>query len=126
MNERGGKRSKPGDRKNKARSEASDAAVVEVVKAIDAGLAGFEQHKKELLDELSKVYERGPKSQPFDPEKAWQSLTFIAQAYFHRETVKKRVMKRAARKTNLHQLATALRRAREKITDALHSDIAND
>lgn len=126
MNERGRKRSQPGDRKNKDGDVASDAAVAEVVKATEAGLAGFEQHKKGLLDELSNAYERGPKSKSFDAEKAWRSLTSLAQLLVVREPVKKGALKAADRQATLRQMAKALARAREAITDTLQSDAAND
>jgi hypothetical protein len=59
-----------------------DAEIEELKAAIDAGLAAFEHHKVTLLEHLQNVYQRGPKSEPFDAEKSWQDLTCLAGLYF--------------------------------------------
>jgi len=50
-----------------------------VKRAIEAGLAEFEKHKKNLLNHLS---ENRHKSRPFDEEKWWLRLNHLAQMHF--------------------------------------------
>ena len=52
-----------------AREKAVKAEIV-------ARETNFKRHKKELLDPLRKVYERGPRTEPFDENNAWRDLEF--------------------------------------------------
>ena len=61
----------------KARKKAVEAEIA-------AREADFKQHKKELLDPLRKVYERRPTAEPFDENRAWRHLGFMAYVYFRR------------------------------------------
>ena len=95
-------------------------------KAVEAEIAAreanFERHKKELLDLLRKVYERGPKAKPFDENSAWQHLSFTAYVYFRREaevSQKQAMMPAGDRAKLLRQLGNALRDARCKADEAM-------
>jgi hypothetical protein len=93
---------------------------------IDAGLAAFEQHKISLLDHLQKVYQRGPKPEPFDAEKSWRGLTHYATMYFWQARVKQETVRAAARASRLRELAKALGRARRMVERAMQDDVGND
>jgi hypothetical protein len=103
-----------------------NANLEEIIASINAGLSTFEQHKKNLLDILGNAYERGPKSEPFDADYTWRSLASVARHYFHRELVKQKAMKPADRQAKLQDLAKTLKRAHDRIREALQSDIGND
>jgi hypothetical protein len=92
----------------------------------DAKLNAFDQHKEELLDTLRNAYKRGPKSEPFDANKAWVHLSSLARYYFHRDWSKHGATRPADRRAQLETLAKTLRQARDAIDGAMQSDIAND
>jgi hypothetical protein len=100
------------------------AAEMEELKAeIDAGLAAFEQHKISLLQ---KVYQRGPKPEPFDAEKLWRGLSHCAMMYFWQARAKRETLPAAARASRLRELAKALGRARCMVEKAMQDDVSND
>jgi len=103
-----------------------DAEMEEFKAAIDAGLAAFEQHKISLLEHLQKVYERGPKSKPFDAEKSRQGLTSLAWIYFWRAKVKQETVPAAHRVERLRDLARTLGRARRQAEMAMRDDVGDD
>ena len=95
-------------------------------KAVEAEIAAretnFKRHKKELLDLLRKVYERGPKAEPFDENNAWRHLSFLAYVYFRREaevSQKQAMIPAGDRAKLLRQLGDALRDARRKADEAM-------
>jgi hypothetical protein len=62
-----------------------DPGIVQAAAAkalVAADLPAFERHKKTLLKILRKVCERGHKSKPFDADKSWHHLTFLAELFF--------------------------------------------
>jgi hypothetical protein len=101
-----------------------DAEMEELKAEIDAGLAAFEQHKISLLDHLQKMYQRGPKSEPFDAEKSWQDLTSLAGLYFWRARLKQDTVPAAHRVERLRDLARTLRRARRQAE--MRDDVGDD
>jgi hypothetical protein len=102
-----------------------DAEMEELKAEIDAGLAAFEQHKISLLDHLQKMHEHGPKSKPFDAEKAWQGLTSLAGLYFWRARLKEETVL-AAHRVERFDLASTLRRARRQAEMAMRDDVGDD
>jgi hypothetical protein len=86
-------------------------------KAVEAGLAKFEKHKKTLLDYLSE--NRRPKSRPFDDEKCWLRLTRLAQIYFLWQAMPPAAKREAA----LRKLAKALERI-SRIAEKVRQDNA--
>jgi hypothetical protein len=100
-----------------------DAEMEELKAEIDAGLAAFEQHKISLLEHLQNVYQRGPKSEPFDAEKSWRGLTFLAGLYFWRARLKQEAVLAAHRVERLRDLARTLRRARRHAEMAMRDDV---
>lgn len=92
----------------------------------DARLAEFSQHKKNLLDMLRDAYERGPKSKPFDAEKAWLRLTGFARFYFGQASVKRATMPADQRIERLQDVAKKLRQARSLVDRTMQSDVADD
>jgi hypothetical protein len=103
-----------------------DAEIKELKAEIDAGLAAFEQHKISLLEHVQNVYQRGPKSEPFDAEKSWQDLTCLAGLYFWRARVKQDTVPAAHRVERLRDLARTLRRARRQAEMAMRDDVGDD
>jgi hypothetical protein len=103
-----------------------DAEIEELKAEIDAGLAAFEQHKISLLEHLQNVYQRGPKSEPFDAEKSWQGLTRLAWMYFWRARLKQETVSAAHRVERLRDLARTLGRARRMVEMAMQDDVGND
>jgi hypothetical protein len=103
-----------------------DVEIEELKAEIHAGLAAFEQHKISLLEHLQNVYQRGPKSEPFDADKAWEGLTRLAYIYFWAVRIKQEVVPAAQRRERLHDLATALRHARRKVGLAMQDDVGDD
>jgi hypothetical protein len=103
-----------------------DAEMEELKAEIDAGLAAFEQHKISLLDHLQKVYQRGPKPEPFDAEKSWRGLTHYATMYFWQARVKQETVPAAHRVERLRDLARILGRARRMVETAMQDDVGND
>jgi hypothetical protein len=103
-----------------------DAEMEELKAEIDAGLAAFERHKISLLEHLQNVYQRGPKSKPFDAEKAWQGLTLLAGLYFWRARLKQETVPSAHRVERLRDLARTLRRARRQAEMAMRDDVGDD
>ena len=99
----------------------ADAKTDAIKEAIDGGLDAFERHKEELLDGLRRVTRK-----PFDEDKAWRRLTFLAGHYFWRESVKHGITKPSDRKKRLRQIANALERARDRISEAKQSDVGDD
>jgi hypothetical protein len=107
-------------------SDAQDLAATAAAKAVEAEIAAhetnFERHKDELLDLLRKVYERSPKTKPFDANNAWRHLRFVAYVYFRREaevSQKRARMPAGDRAKLLRQLGNALRDARRKADEAM-------
>jgi len=103
-----------------------DAEMEELKAEIDAGLAAFEQHKISLLERLQNVYQRGPKSEPFDAEKSWRGLTSLAGLYFWRARLKQDTVPAARRVERLRDLARTLGRARRQAEMAMRDDVGDD
>jgi hypothetical protein len=78
----------------------SEAPTPAVKKAVKAGLAEFEKHKKTLLGQLSR-------SRSFDQEKCWLRLNRLAQIYFLWQAMPHA----AKREADLRKLAETLGRA---------------
>src|SRR5260370_14356179 len=89
----------------------------------DARLAEFGKHKNPLLDMLRKAHARGQKSEPFNEDKAWRSLTGLAVFYFRRGGVKQKTMPTSGRIEDLRDIARALGRARRLASRAMRSDV---
>jgi hypothetical protein len=102
-----------------ARTEAAKAT-------IEVGLAAFEEHKEAILAILRNVHGRGLKSEPCDQDKSWRHLTSLAGICFWWATVKQVVVPAAQRRERLHDLATALGRARRMAEKAMQDEVGND
>jgi hypothetical protein len=95
--------------------------------AIEERLTEFRKHKEDLLSELQKAYERGPKTEPFDKDKLWSEVELVARVQHAVEKIKRETMGAAQRKARLGKLAEALTRARSLIEDVIEtSDLAAD
>ena len=88
-------------------------------------LARFDQHKKEILEKLEIGYGRGPRSEPFNPEKSWHDLLRFADFYFWGQILNQS-MPSTERFNRLRQLGWALDRAHKLTYRAMHEDISND
>jgi hypothetical protein len=92
----------------------------------DAGLVEFDKHKETLLDTLRDGYDRGPKSKPFDADKAWHSLTALAHFHLRRCGAKEATIPAAARIERLRDIAKRLRSACRLIDRTMQSDFGVD
>src|SRR5262245_8449608 len=92
----------------------------------DPKLAGFNNHKSDLLDKLRDGYEQGSKSKPFAAEKAWQSLTGLARSYFAQGRVKQTTRSPRDRAERLRNIAKTLRQARRLVDRTMHTDVGDD
>ena len=105
-----------------AETRAPGAGEKAVETEIAAHQTNFKRHKKELMDLLRKVYERSPKTQPFNENNAWRRLNFAAYLYLQSEAEisKRRAMMPAGDRVKmLRQLGSALRTARRKADEAM-------
>ena len=101
----------------KARKKAVEAEIA-------AREADFKRHKKKLLHPLRKTYERSPRAEPFDENKAWRHLGFMAYVYFRREAEvrqKQAMMPAGDCAKLLRQLGNALRDASRKAEEAMET-----
>jgi hypothetical protein len=87
----------------------------------DVRLAEFDKHKKTLLDMLRNEHKRGPKSEPFDGDKTWRSLTGLARFYLFRGRAKQETMPAADRIKRLRVVAKVLERAKDMTSEAMQS-----
>lgn len=95
--------------------------------ALGALIAKFCGHGEVLLSPLRDAYDRGPKAQPFDADKASTDIAALAYLYYARERVKREAMSAADREARCRAIADALRTARNKIEEAMtNPDLAND
>ncbi len=92
----------------------------------DARIAEFDKHKKTLLGMLRNQYERGPKSNPFDEDKAWRSLTGLARFYFELGNVKQKTVPAWERRERLRDIAKNLRPARRLVDRIMQLDVGSD
>ena len=88
-----------------------------------ARLAKFNEHKKSLLDTLRNAHERGPKSKPFDKDKAWRDLTAFTAFYFRQDSAKKKTMPTSKLEERLRKLKEALGSARTLIGEAMQDEV---
>ena len=91
--------------------------------AIDAGLKAFEQHKDTLLTILRNEYERDPKSEPFNPERSWRRLIFLAGGHFWQRIVRQEIVPAADRRARLAKFANSLKQARYLVDGALRDEV---
>jgi hypothetical protein len=92
----------------------------------DPRLAEFDKHKKKLLDMLRQAYERGPKSTPFDADKAWRSLSGLARFYFGLASVKQKTMAAWERRERLREIAGKLNPASRLVGRTVKTDAGDD
>jgi hypothetical protein len=97
-----------------------------ILSAIDAGLVRFEQHKPALITILRNAHEGVLQPEPFDETKSWSGLTSLARSFFWQARVKQETMPAARRVARLDGLATALKRARAVVDQAMQDDVGND
>jgi hypothetical protein len=88
-----------------------------------AKLTSFAKHKTELLAILRATYQRGPKTKPFDANKAWQELIWIAEFYFKEAEFRRRAVPVSRRVERLRQIASSLIRARNLIDKTVGADL---
>jgi len=89
-------------------------------------LAEFDQHKETILKLLRNVYKRGPKSNPFDGDKAWRRLTGFARFYLGRGSEKQEAMPAADRIERLRDIAKILSRARRLIDRTMQNEAGDE
>lgn len=104
---------------------APDARTEAVKAAIEPSLIAFERHKEQLLDILHNAHKRGPKSEPFDADKAWSRLTSFAESYFWVARTKQEVTPSTKRVARLRELAKALGKARTMIDKVMQDDVGD-
>ena len=95
-------------------------------RAINAGVDAFETHKASFLAIFRKEWERGPKADPLDVDRAWRRLTSLALEYFRRETLKKETVAAADRIDRLAKIKEVLDEARRLFDAANQDDLIND
>jgi hypothetical protein len=95
-------------------------AVIEVMKAtsalhlcfpgIEKRLTEFRKHKEELLSHLQDAYEGGQKAEPFDRDKSWSEIEYLAISHYgwHKH-YKEHPNVAADRRAKLHKIADALK-----------------
>jgi hypothetical protein len=86
--------------------------------AIEDTVAAFGLHKDNLLGVLLNAWERGPKPQAFDKEKAWDRLSRLAWHYFWVERVKQERRPARDRAKRLQKIANVLNKASRLFDDA--------
>ena len=79
--------------------------------AIDAGVAAFGTQKDNLLAVLLNAYERGPKSNPFHADRAWDRLERMAWLYFWRKRLEHEGRPARDRSKRLRKIANVLGKA---------------
>ena len=92
----------------------------------EARLAPFKRHKEALLAILHNVYERSPKSVPFDEGKSWGRLIDLAQWYLLHDEMRKGTMPAAKRVKRLGEIEKALGWARIITERAMQDDVGYD
>jgi hypothetical protein len=106
--------------------EPVDAKTEVFEAAIDAGLTAFETHKENLLAVLRNAYEHGPKSEPFDADKAWRRLTFLAGTYVWEARIKPEIIPPTKRRKRLRAFERAMGKARAMADQAMQDDVGDD
>jgi hypothetical protein len=105
-----------------ADTQAPSASEKAVEAKIAARKANFERHKKKLLKLLRELYERSPKTKPFDENNAWRDLKVLAHVYLRNEaevSQEQAMMPAGDRVELLLQLGNALRDARCTADEAM-------
>ena len=106
------------ERKELARAVLNDR--MEPFKAeIQAKLAAFGGHKKQLLRHLRDAYDLDPKAEPFDEAKSWFWIETTAYQYFALQILKQTVMDHEAR---YRAISSAAQRARDTMEKARWAD----
>jgi hypothetical protein len=105
---------------------APDAKTEAVKAAIDAGVTAFEAHKEKLLTILCSAWHRGPKTGPFDAERTWRRLTFLAGTYFWRDRARREVLPAADRGKRLRKIAEILGEACRLLDEAAQDGPISD
>ena len=103
---------------------APDARTEAVKAAIKPSLTAFGRRKEQLLDILCKAHKRGPKSKPFDADKAWLRLPHLVRLFLGGRT-KQDETRGAKRVKRLHELAKALGNARAMIDKTMQDDVGD-
>jgi hypothetical protein len=102
-----------------------DPKTDDVKAAIEVGLKAFDRHQEALLTILRNDYERGTRAEPFDADRPWHSLTFLARAYFWRARIKQEVMPAAKLVARLRELEKAFCKARAMADKAMQDDVGD-
>ena len=103
-----------------------EAKTQSIKAAIDAGVAAFETHEENLIAVLRNAYERGPKSGPFEADRAWRHLTSLAFIYFGRKRLKQEVVLAADRSKRLREIAKVLGDACRLFDEAKQDELIDD
>jgi hypothetical protein len=106
--------------------EHEEEVASSTAQAINAGVTAFEAHKERLLSILRNAWERSPKCEAFDVDRAWRSLTSIATEYYHRKTLKRKAVPTAERSKRLGKIAKVLGEACSLFDEAKQDDLRND
>jgi hypothetical protein len=125
MSNAGGKKIKLSDGTIEREAPVPDPKTEAVKEAIEVGLTAFDRHKEALLTILRNDYEHGPQAEPFDADRSWHDLTFLARAYFWKATVKREVMPAAELVARLRELEKAFGNARALADKAMQDDVGS-
>jgi hypothetical protein len=107
---------------NKTRPRSSPQKTTQA--RLAAKLASFSDSKNVLLDILRNVHDGGPRTEPFDAKKAWNSLTQLAD--LHLRQMRRRKMPVAVCIKRLDQIANALGRARVLLDRAKQDTVSSE
>lgn len=94
--------------------------------AIAAGVAAFETHRENVLTVLQNARERGPRSDPFDADRAWDHLKRRAWQYFWLKKAKQKARPPRDRSKRLGKIAKVLHEACRLIDEAKQDQLIDD
>jgi hypothetical protein len=125
MSDAGGKKCKLWGGTKEYNEPAHDPKTEAVKVAIEVSLTAFDRHQEALLTILRNDYERGSRAEPFDADRSWRDLTFLARAYFWKATVKQELMPAAELVARLRELEKAFGNARALADKAMQDDVGS-
>jgi hypothetical protein len=91
--------------------------------AIKVDLTAFDRHKEDLLTILRNDHERGPKAEPFDPNRSWRGLTSLAGTYLWEGMARKELMPAAEQVARLRELGKVFGKARVMAYKAMQDEV---
>jgi hypothetical protein len=95
-------------------------------KEVDRGLDRFERYKERFVAILRDAWNRGPKVEPLDVDRAWRDLTSVASVHLQRKTRKRKAVPAGERSKRLGKIAKALGEACCLLDEARRDDLIKD